>query len=317
MTKAKHKIYIFYLMIAILAFSSFEVSSKLIGSQINPTQLTFFRFLIGGLILLPFTIRNIRKNKIAFTKKDFFILLLLGFMLVFVSMNMAQYGIVYTAASVSAVIFSSNAIFVSLFSAILLKEALTWKKVLGLLIGAAGLVITFGNIFSGQEISPTYILGIVLVVTSMLVFSLYTVLSKKTAKKIGSLTVTSLSSILGSLTLLPLMAATGVNPFDFDLLSILPQFLYICIFVTGIAYYCYFEAIAHLDTSLGSMTFFIKPPLASILAAAFLGEVITSNIIIGIVLILIGMFIVMKSLGRSAAPGLEKGAAMRIPDKDV
>ena len=58
---------------------------------------------------------------------------------------------------------------------------------------------------------------------------------------------------------------------------------------TALAYYCYFDAIAHVSTGLGSMSFFIKPGLASLLCAVVLGEPITANILVGIVLILCGL----------------------------
>lgn len=68
----------------------------------------------------------------------------------------------------------------------------------------------------------------------------------------------------------------------------------VAIFVTGIAYYFYFDALSNLDTSISSMSFFIKPPLASFMCYLLLHEEITINSIIGIVVIFIGVFTSLK-----------------------
>jgi drug/metabolite transporter (DMT)-like permease len=280
--------------VAILVFSTYEVVSKTMSPVINPYQLTFVRFLIGGLILLPISLLDIKKRKLRFGRKDILWMVFLGFLLVFVSMNMVQFGINFISASLAAVLFSSNPLFISALSAVFLKEKLNLKKVTGLLIGAAGVVVTFVNALSSND--QNFVLGIVLCIAATIVFSLYAVLGKKATLEFGSVTVTSFSSIFGCATMIPLLAAQNISPFAFDALSILPQLIYISVVVTGIAYFCYFSALAKLDTSLGSMAFFIKPILASVFAAIFLGETITVNIILGMALVLLGMYVVRQSV---------------------
>ena len=47
------KAYGFVVLTAFL-FGTMEVACKVAGNQLDPFQLTFIRFAIGGLILLPF-----------------------------------------------------------------------------------------------------------------------------------------------------------------------------------------------------------------------------------------------------------------------
>ena len=61
--------YIFILLTA-FAFSTMEIVGKSISTQFNPFQLTFIRFLIGGLILLPFTIKELQYRKIQLGLRD-------------------------------------------------------------------------------------------------------------------------------------------------------------------------------------------------------------------------------------------------------
>lgn len=288
--------YILYLVVAILAFSSFETVSKPTAAFISPAQLTFYRFLIGGCMLLPFARRQQKQQNIRLGAKDYLKFAGLGFCLVCVSLNLAQYGITYANASMSAVIFSANPLFTTLFAALILKEAISWRKLLGLGIGIVGLITTCLHLFGQERADGRFLFGIVLIVTGMLAFALYTVCSKAVSGTCGSIVTITWSSILGALLMIPiLVSGNGNNPFAFQLSAIVPEFLYLCLIGTALAYYCYFDAIAHVSTGLGSMSFFIKPGLASLLCAVVLGEPITANIIIGIILILCGLAVSLRT----------------------
>ena len=49
-----------YVLITALLFGTMEVSCKIAANDLDPFQLTFLRFLIGGLILLPFAVGQAR-----------------------------------------------------------------------------------------------------------------------------------------------------------------------------------------------------------------------------------------------------------------
>ena len=294
MTQMKNIKYIIYLGIGVLAFSSFEAVSKPTSDFITPMQLTFYRFLIGGLILLPFALKDIKDKNLKITKRDFAVFTLLGFALVCLSMTLSQYGIKLSDASMSAVLFSSNPLFVAVLSIFILKEKATLSRMVGLGIGIVGLVVSCLHMFNNQTISSDYILGIFLILIAMIVFSCYTVINKRLSSKNGSMVSLSFASIFGAILLIPVMfiSAGDKNPvavFSFDLVNVWPNLLYLSLIGTGIAYYCYFTALDHLNTAFASMSFLIKPGLASVLCAIFLHEQIHVNSIIGIAIIMCGV----------------------------
>ncbi len=298
-TKSSTLRYLLGLLFAILMFSTFEVASKSMHGHITSFQLTFYRFLIGGIILIPFALKEMKKRGIHFTLRDHLENLGMGFLLVFASMAVTQIGLQMSSASLTAIIFSSNPLFISLFSALILKEKLNKGKVIGLIVGIIGLFVTCAHIFTMTfDVDFSFIIGVLLIFAGMLIFSLYTVMNKPRVKKYGSITCTTLSSIYGSLTIIPLLIVVGMkdgtNAFAFDFGEIIWQFLFVAVFVTGIAYYFYFDALSNLDTSISSMSFFIKPPLASFMCYLLLHEEIRINSIIGILLIFVAVFISMK-----------------------
>lgn len=297
--KKKTSVYLAGLLFAILMFSTFEVASKSMHGCISSFQLTFYRFLIGGIVLIPFAVKELKNRNVHFSLKDHLVNILMGFLLVFCSMAVTQIGLQMSSASLTAIIFSSNPLFISIFSALLLKEKLTVGKIIGLFVGIIGLFVACAHVFTMQfDVDSTFIIGVGLLFAGMLVFSLYTVLNKPRVQKYGALACTTLSSIYGALTVIPLLLATGAaehtNPFAFQYREIAWTFWFVAIFVTGIAYYFYFDALSNLDTSISSMAFFIKPPLASFLCFLLLNEEIAPNSIAGIVVIFIAVFISMK-----------------------
>lgn len=64
------RVYFFVVLTAFL-FGTMEVALKLTGSEMDSFQLTFLRFMIGGLLLLPFAIGELKKNKVKLAFKDF------------------------------------------------------------------------------------------------------------------------------------------------------------------------------------------------------------------------------------------------------
>lgn len=277
--------------VAVICFGSFEVVSKPIMTVIHPLQFTFIRFLLGGLFLLPFSLHHLRKNQIKLTRQDLLWLLFLGFLNAGVSMNLMQVALVDLPASLAALIFSTNPLAVAVLAAIILKEKFTVRKAVAFAVCVVGVALSLGNIF--QVTTDNYLAGVILQIASTVIFALYTVLGKKMTTKIGGLAVTAIHSVFGSLTVLPILAFARIGPFDFAFREIWLSILYTSIVITGGAYFCYFMALKNLDTSLGSMTFFVKPLLSMLLAAAFLDERIRANFVCGLVLVMLGIALVV------------------------
>ena len=60
--------------------------------------------------------------------------------------------------------------------------------------------------------------------------------------------------------------------------------------MTGLGYFSYFMAIKLSDASTGSLSFFLKPAIAPVMAVIFLKETILWNTYVGIILILFASY---------------------------
>ncbi|MBN1500291.1 MAG: EamA family transporter [Spirochaetes bacterium] len=299
---------LFYLMVTIFLFSTFEVTSKYLSPFMLPTQITFIRFFIGGIFLLPFAVsRMIRKN-ISLSIADILKMVFLGIVNIVFSMGLIQLGLVYTNASICAVLFSINPLFVIIFAKLLIGEKITAAKITGLGFGISGLAVLF---YDSRMNGSSDFYGLVLILLAAICFAFYTVAGKKIINhRIDSLIVTAFSFLAGSLIMIPFQAVLKI-PVIPDMSKIIPQVIYMSVFVTGIAYYTYFEGLSQLEAGAGSMLYFAKPALASIFAVILLHERISLNLFAGILIIGSGIFISQNHLflkKSDSDPGKLKGS---------
>ena len=289
--------------IATVLFSTMEIALKQVAGTFNPMQMTFTRFAIGGIVLLPIALGMLKKRGKHLSSSLIKKYILLGFIGVFVSMSFFQMAIIYSNASVVAVLFSSNPLFVTIFASLILGEKVEKKSIIAIVFEIIGILVIIKP--WDTEVS---ILGVILTMLAAITFALYGVLGKEESVEYGGIVTTCFSFIFGSLEMIVIAALTHVGPIanmltskGLDTFANIPFFegysvgtilpvLYISIGVTGLGYVCYFVAMECLEAQTASLVFFFKPALAPILAMVILSEVIPANMIAGIALILVGSF---------------------------
>ena len=293
-----------YIVLTAFLFSTMEIALKITVGRFNPIQLTFLRFMIGSIILFPLAIRSLRVRGYRLERVDLGFFALTGFICVVVSMVLYQMAIVYTKASIVAVLFSCNPVFVVVFAYFLLHEPITRYTVVSIGLSILGILWIIDPLnFSG---SPA---GIGLALLSALTFGLYGVTGRKRSQRYGGFALTCFSFLFGCLELLLLIYLTRIDAVaafltrnslqvfaDIPLfhglaLRSLPSLVYIGVFVTGLGYTFYFLGMEETSAATVSLVFFIKPMLAPLLALLVLHEPITTNMVGGIMVIVAGSFI--------------------------
>lgn len=277
---------IFYILLTAVVFTTLEPVSKLIAAQINPFAITFIRFFIGGAMLIPFSIFQVRKRNIKLDKKDYLSMALLGVLCICISMVLLQFAVLKAdSPALIAIVFSSNSVFTILLSAIILKERLTAVKVAAILLCIAGVLI------STDFSSGSNVFSVVLAVLSAVSFSLYTVLSKRYMTKVSGIIQTGFSFFMGSIILLAALLlikvdfAGGLNTGN------IIHLLYLGIAVTGIGYWSYFRAMEKSSAMSASLVFFIKPILTPFAAFFINGIVPGVQVFAALILVLGGSYL--------------------------
>lgn len=288
---------ILFILIATILFSSMECVLKLIAGQLHPLQVTWIRFMVGGLILLPLALNQLKKRDISLTKKEWGYFALLGLFGIVISMTFYQLAVVNAEASVVAVVFSSNPIFVIPLSALLLHTKIRWYHLAALTLDVLGILFII-NPFNLTMSAA----GLIFSVLAPIFFALYSTLGKKRPERGGIVntcfgflcgctelgTLMLLSHIPAVSAAMPLALFRDIPFFSGLTLENLPHMFYVSVFVTGTGFASYFLAIEHTSPVTASMTFFLKPVIAPFFAKAILGEQMSALQVVGICIIFLG-----------------------------
>lgn len=288
---------ILFIVITAICFGTMEIALKLGGSDFTALQMTFLRFFIGGLFLLPFAIHDIRKKCIKITKGDIFYLTALGLIGVCISMTSFQLGVMNSNANTASVIISTNPVFTMIFAYFIIHEAFTKKKALVLIVSLVGLILVANptNMAAGNTAK-----GLIYTGVAAVTFALYTTLGKLRVEKLGGMVQNSFSFLIASVVELAILLVRGEPVVSGISVATLPVVLYAGVVVTGIGYFAYLKAIELSGPSNASIAFFIKPVIAVVLAAIILKEAVTWNIVLGVILILVGSVINLSGGKRKA-----------------
>ncbi len=270
-----------YTYSAMAIFSTLEVFSKITMSGMPPLVLWFFRMLFGAATLLPFVNFRSLKN---LTKIDWANMLWLGSVTVGIGVSFFYLGLSHISAAEVAIIFSSNPIFVLLFSRIIYRERFNLRVYFGMILGFSGVVLVSYK----PEHFFTSIYSIYILISTIL-FALYTVLGRKISKKTSSATLNSFAFIFGLIPVLIILLTIHEPIFipkkDFFYV------LYLGVVVTGVAYMLFFQGVKFVGASFGSMAFFVKPWLASLLSFFILREEFTLLKVLGGILMAISLIV--------------------------
>ena len=296
-----------FIFAATVLFSTMEIALKSVAGMFNPVQVNFTRFLIGGLVLIPFALRALRGRGVSLDARALWGLAGLGFIGVVVSMTFYQLAVEYANASVVAVLFSCNPVFVLIFAAFLLGTPVRREHIIALVLECIGILL-LSNPFAN---SVGYA-GILFVLLSALTFALYAVLGTRMCSVYSGVVVTCGSFLFAALEMgifiilshcsavaQPLMAV-GLDMFaNISLTTGYTGFsalvmLYVCVGVSGAGYASYFMAMEKTSPMTASLVFFFKPALAPILAWLVLHEPIPLTMVLGICSILLGSMVSLR-----------------------
>ena len=295
-----------FIFLATVFFSSMEVALKTVAHDFNPMQLNCTRFLVGGLLLIPFALRGLRQHGARVTAAAWIGFAWLGFVGLVVSMMFYQMSILYAPASVVSVLFSCNPVLVLAFAYLILRADIRPQHITALVMEVVAALIIIDPLHT--TLDPV---GITLVLLSAATFALYAVLGKKQCAQYSGVAVTCFSCLAASAEMIVLMlishipaVADALQAAGLPMFAAMPFFsgyttgnllnvLYICVFVTAGGYACYFMGMEATSAMQGSLVFFFKPVLAPILAMLILGEEIPWNMWAGIGLMLVASVVSM------------------------
>ncbi len=203
-------------------------------------------------------------------------------------------GLSYTSPISASVIMVTAPIVVLILSAILLKERIEFKKVIGILIGLTGTSIL---ILYGKDIqnSPNATLGNFLVFVNASSYAVYLIIVKKLISKYHAFTFIKWIYTFGLLFTLP-FAIGEFNEINWQTIptTIYYNIGFVVLFTTFLAYLINLMAMKELKPTTLSVFIYLQPLFASIIAISLQKDELNSIKLVSAVLIFIGVYLVTQ-----------------------
>ncbi len=290
---------VFYGVVTSATFGLIPLFSiPLLDNGLSIDSILFYRFLIASIVLG--LMMGIKKESFKIAKADILPLIILGVLYTSSALFLLM-GYTYMDAGVATTLHFTYPIFVTLFMLIFFREKPAFTTIVAIILailGVASLSITDGKI----SIS---IFGMIVVIASSVVYALYIVAVNRSRlqklsgtkltfyvfstsallfflKALTSEAIPSGSYLLGGLQTLPSIYAFA----SIILLAILP---------TVVSNIALVRAISYVGGTMTSILGAMEPVTAVFIGVLVFGEVLTFDIVMGILLILIAVSLIILS----------------------
>jgi drug/metabolite transporter (DMT)-like permease len=281
------------LSIATLGWAGNAVVGRLAAGHIAPVTLSFLRWSIACLIILPFAWKHLKRDWGAIRGQ-------LG-MMIFISLtgiaifNTLQYwALEYTQALNTLLLQSALPLFVAVWSLILLGVRLRLTQAFGIALSLIGVLVI---LLHGDLSALTGIMfnkGDIIFTVGLVFFGLYSVMSLK-RPPIHGLSFAAFTFGCGSACLIPFLIWELISRpmMELNTANLLSLF-YVAVFPSTVAYLCFNRSVQLIGANRAAPFFHMVPVFGTIMSIIFLGERPQMFHVVGFALVLTGVFVASR-----------------------
>ena len=284
-------------ILAAIAATSIYGLNHTIAKGVMPDYIGAFGFVmlrvIGAAAL--FWIISIFGPKEKIDKKDYLRMLICAILGMGINMLVFFKGLSLSTPINSAVLITTTPIIVLIMSAILIKEKITRRKVLGIFIGLIG---AMGLIVFGTEIrldAPNIPLGNFLILMNSVFYGTYLILAKILISKYHPFTFMKWLFSLGILICLP-FGFQEMSEIEWSLLpfDIIWRIVFVIIGTTFCTYLFNIYALTQLKASTLSAFIYVQPILGILFAIAMGKDTLTTIKVLAAAMVLFGVYLASR-----------------------
>jgi drug/metabolite transporter (DMT)-like permease len=279
-----------YLSLAASIWGGMYVVVKVVVGVIPPLELVWIRYVIALFALL--IIGVVTKQSWRIARRDWLLIFIIGLVGNTISIVTQEVGTMLSTAQMGAIITSTTPAFMVLFARIILKEKITFKKAISIILATMGVYIIIGNV----HIDSSNQLGGISLLIAALTWSLMSVLVKRVPEQYSQIVVTCYAILVATALLTPFIISR-LDELDFQAMmhpSIWGGLLYLGIISTACGFLLWNRGLQMLNASSGGLFFLFQPIFGTFLGWVLLGEQIGLSFWIGTVLIFIGVLLVIR-----------------------
>ncbi|OFZ48133.1 MAG: hypothetical protein A3D92_04385 [Bacteroidetes bacterium RIFCSPHIGHO2_02_FULL_44_7] len=242
------------------------VAKGVMPDYLSPSVFILLR--ASGAVTLFWIIKSVFiREKVA--RKDLYRMALCGLFGVAINQLFFFHGLSLTSSINSGIIMTINPILVVILSYFVLKEAFTWRRSLGILIGASGAVLLTLTAGTGKGDS---LLGDLFIFINASSYAVYLVLVKPLMKKYAPLTVITWVFTFGlSYVMLypPTLMELSTTDFQAIPMEKVGVIVFVIVGVTFLTYMLTVYGLKYVSASVSSSYIYLQPVLVMLFAWIF------------------------------------------------
>jgi drug/metabolite transporter (DMT)-like permease len=278
-----------YIALFCVLWSFAFVAGKIAVTDCPPLILLAGRFSLAGILILGLSAFSREGWQLGWREVTTFAIL--GVTNNALYLGLGYTGLTSVSAGLGGLIVSANPIFTAALAALLLGEALTLRKVLGLLLGIIGVGFI---VWHRMSVGTDSLHGILFTLASLASIVAGTILFKLFAPK-GSLWIgNGIQNLAAGFVLLPIALTFA------DVSNIVPSgrllgaFAFLVLGGSVVAYFLWFYLLKVCGATAASAYHFLMPPLSMLFAWVILGEQVAFRDLVGIVPVALGIYLVTR-----------------------
>ena len=203
MQKQNNLAYLFLILTTVFWSGNFIVGKAASLFEIPPFSLNFYRWLFAGLILMPFTIKEIiKKRNYIIENIGFFIIL--GVTSITIFNSIVYYSLYYTQVISGVLMISTIPVWIIFISSILNIEKTNVFQIIGVGLSLTGVIFIITKADINLIKSLDFNKGDLTMVIAMFSWAIYSALLKKKTYEISQISLLQVVIISGLIFLIPI-----------------------------------------------------------------------------------------------------------------
>ena len=276
----------YWILITILGavWGSAFMFIKIATPELGPIALVNIRLAVAGLIFIPFLLQQKYLKHFRSNLKNILVLSVINTALPF---SLFAYASLESSSNMLSILNGTTAIMAVVISTIWLKIRLNFFQIMGVFIGLFGIVVLANpdNIYISMKAT-------IFCLSAAFCYALSANYIQKFAYKTNTIVLIGWSLVIASVLLLPI---TFFNlPSQLPSKNVIFSILWLGVISTGVAFLGYVRLIEKVGAVKTATVAYFIPVFGVIWGYVFLGEPITLQILIGMILILIGIVFTNK-----------------------
>ena len=280
-----------YLLLTLLAlfWAGNQVLGRAVAGHIPPVALSFLRWSLAALFLLPFALPHLKRDW-PVVRQNWKFLSILGIMGCGAFNTLQYIGLNFTTALNALVLNSTAPVLIALACVFLFRDRMTYKQVIGTIISLVGVLVVISHGSLDVLLHMTLNRGDLLILFGMLITAIYTAYLRL-RPDIHWLTFLFVQFLASGVFNLPLVLVEStvfgltLQPTLLTLLTV----LYVSIFPSIIGFICYTRGVELIGGVRAGIFLHLVPFFGALMAIGLLGEPLALFHITGFMLILSGV----------------------------